>query len=655
MPFHLRLSHKVNSIAALAIAGLVVLGGIYLAGNASQETARQSDDNARSLRELQVKVFSSILRLRRAEKDFLLRKDEKYLRLHAQLGGEAAQDLDQMQRQTASADPALDGRIKSIQAGYTEYLQHFAKLAEARLKLGLREDAGLEGGLRTSVHDIEAALKAHSDPQLTTTMLMMRRHEKDFMLRGDAKYGDEMRQRAAEFTARLSASTIPVAEQAILARKLTAYQHDFFAWVATTELIDKEQSAVSAAFAAIEPDIDAVEQSIKRSSEAAQLAEQVSRDSTRWRIELAIILVTLAVGASALLIGRSISRPLSALTRAMIALADGNFSVILPGLGRKDEVGDIAEAVETFKLKAEQKARDEAEAKIRQDRAVAELRRQDMHRLADAFESAVGEIVDTVTSAATELEASARSLTATADGSKRLATVVAAAAEEAATNVQSVAAATEEMSSSVDEIGRQVQESARVARAAVDQADATNARVTTLTAAANRIGDVIELINTIAGQTNLLALNATIEAARAGEAGRGFAVVASEVKALADQTAKATGEIGQQITGIQTATHDSADAIATIVGTIGKIREISSTIASAVEEQGAATREISRNVQQAAVGTSEVSSNVCNVQQGAQETGAAAAQVLAAAHTLAEDGVRLKGEVRSFLATVRAA
>jgi methyl-accepting chemotaxis protein len=346
---------------------------------------------------------------------------------------------------------------------------------------------------------------------------------------------------------------------------------------------------------------------------------------------------------------------LFSLTGAMRELANGHFSVVLPGLGRKDEIGDMAQAVESFKVKAEQKARDEAEDRIKQDQAAAQQRKAEMLQLANDFEGAVGEIIETVSSASTKLEASATRLTSTAERSQELTTMVAAASEEASTNVQSVASATEEMASSVNEISRQVQESARMAGEAVDQARTTNDRVSELSKAASRIGDVVELINTIAGQTNLLALNATIEAARAGEAGRGFAVVASEVKALAEQTAKATGEIGQQITGIQSATQDSVNAIKEISGTIEKLSEISSTIAAAVEEQGAATQEISRNVQQAAQGTQQVSANITDVQRGAGETGSASSQVLAAAQSLSGDSNRLKLEVGKFLNSVRAA
>ena len=393
----------------------------------------------------------------------------------------------------------------------------------------------------------------------------------------------------------------------------------------------------------------------------AGIFQKVSAD-TEGRISSTITIQEIVAGAAVLLglliaffIARGIIGPLAGLTSGMKELAGGNFGVVLPGLDRKDEVGDMAQAVETFKVKAEEKARDEAEAKIKQDQVAARQRKADMIKLADDFEGAVGEIIETVSSASTELEASADTLTSTAVRSQELTTMVAAASEEASTNVQSVATATEELTSSVNEISRQVQELARIANEAVDQARKTNDRVGELSKAAARIGDVVELINTIAGQTNLLALNATIEAARAGEAGRGFAVVASEVKALAEQTAKATGEIGQQITGIQAATQESVNDIREISGTIEKLSEISSTIAAAVEEQGAATQEISRNVQQAAQGTMQVSSNITDVQRGASETGSASSQVLSAAQSLSGDSNRLKLEVGKFLDTVRAA
>jgi methyl-accepting chemotaxis protein len=486
-------------------------------------------------------------------------------------------------------------------------------------------------------------------------MLMMRRHEKDFMLRRDRKYGEDIRRRAGEFTAALDKADVPDASRAELKQKLADYQRDFTAWMDTALALATDLKAMSEAFAAVEPVIEAVSKSVNEIHANAERLNRIERDSIQFWIQLAIIMIAGLVLGAGFFIGRSVSTPLKAMTSAMKELANGNFAVVLPGLGRKDEVGDIAQAVETFKIKSEQKARDEAEAKIRQDQLVAQQRKADMIRMADNFEGAIGEIVETVSSAANELEASAGALTSTASRSEQLASMVASASEEAATNVQSVASATEELSSSVNEISRQVQESARIASSAVEQAHQTNEHVGELSKAASRIGDVVELINTIAGQTNLLALNATIEAARAGEAGRGFAVVASEVKALAEQTAKATGEIGQQISGIQAATEQSVTAIREISGTIERLSEISSTIAAAVEEQGAATQEISRNIQQASLGTTQVSSHVGEVRQGASETGSASSQVLSAAQSLSGDSNRLKLEVGKFLDTVRAA
>jgi methyl-accepting chemotaxis protein len=351
---------------------------------------------------------------------------------------------------------------------------------------------------------------------------------------------------------------------------------------------------------------------------------------------------------------RRILGPLNAMTVAMTRLAGGDKTIDIPRMKHKDEIGEMGATVQVFKdnmIETDRLRAEQLEVEQRQ----LQHRKADMNKLADAFEGAVGEIVELVSSAATELEASANTLTKTAERSQELATVVATASEEASTNVQSVASASEELTTSVNEISRQVQESSRVAKEAVDQAQKTNGRVGELSKAAARIGDVVELINTIAGQTNLLALNATIEAARAGEAGRGFAVVASEVKALAEQTAKATGEISQQISGIQAATQDSVGAIKEIGDTIGRMSEISSTIAAAVEEQGAATQEISRNIQHAAQGTSQVSSNITNVQRGASETGSASAQVHSAARSLSSESHRLKLEVDKFLNSVRAA
>jgi methyl-accepting chemotaxis protein len=395
-----------------------------------------------------------------------------------------------------------------------------------------------------------------------------------------------------------------------------------------------------------------------QSSEAKD--REIARSSTRLEQQqrmLGIIIVAVALAGFAISfrIGRSISKPVVAMAAAMRELAGGKFDVRLPGLDRSDEVGQMARAVDEFKAQAITKAEREAAEREQRNRELANRQQEELHRLADKFEAAVGEIIETVSHASANLETAATGLTRNTETTRELSVKVSAASAETSANVQSVASATEEMASSVTEISRQVQESSRVASEAVDQARQTDGRITVLSQAAERIGDVTKLITTIAEQTNLLALNATIEAARAGDAGRGFAVVAQEVKALASQTAKATGEIASQITEIQSATRDSVTAIKEIGGTIGRVSEIASSIAAAIEQQGAATQEIARNVQQAALGTNSVAGNVAEVKRSATDAGSASSQVLSSAQLLAGESTRLKQEMERFLATVRAA
>jgi methyl-accepting chemotaxis protein len=384
-----------------------------------------------------------------------------------------------------------------------------------------------------------------------------------------------------------------------------------------------------------------------------QRTEQVIAGTIQWVVWLGVGGLVVGLGL-AWLIGRSISVPIRRIGDVLMQLAGGNKAVEVPYTERRDEVGDNARAARTFKENLLRLETMEAEQHATEQRAAAE-RKSAMQRLAGDFEAAVGEIVETVSSTAGELESAARTLTRTAETTQSLSSTVASASELASSNVQSVASATDEMTASVHEISRQVQESSRIANEAVRQAEKTDGRITELSHAAQRIGDVVKLITAIAEQTNLLALNATIEAARAGEAGKGFAVVAQEVKALAAQTGKATGDISAQISGMQAATQDSVSAIKEIGGTIGRIAEIASSIAAAIEEQGAATAEIARNVQQAAHGTEQVAANIVDVNRGAGETGSASSQVLSSAQSLASESSRLKREVASFLSTVRAA
>ncbi|UYO47983.1 HAMP domain-containing protein [Rhodopseudomonas palustris] len=420
----------------------------------------------------------------------------------------------------------------------------------------------------------------------------------------------------------------------------------------------KRDQLVSQAHSVATQALGLMGEAVERAENAAKATKTQAADElfSANRINFAlgmVVMISLVISMVFTFFG--ISRPLMRLNGALDKMAGGQLDVEIPGAARGDEIGDIAKTVVVIRENADHRAREEAEQKAHQGEVAAQQRKQEMQKLADAFEGAVGRIVEAVSSASTELEASASKMAHTAEEAEKLTAAVAGASEIATSNVQSVASATEEMASSIHEISRQVQDSSRIASSAVQQANKTNDRINQLATAAQRIGDVVDLINTIAGQTNLLALNATIEAARAGEAGRGFAVVAAEVKALAEQTAKATDEISQQISGMQAATEESVSAIKEIGTTIGQMSEISSAIASAVEQQGSATQEISRNVQQAAQGTMQVSANIADVERGAAETGQSSSQVLAAARSLSTDSAQLKTEVARFLSSVRAA
>ncbi|MCJ2099715.1 methyl-accepting chemotaxis protein, partial [Methylobacterium sp. E-046] len=347
-----------------------------------------------------------------------------------------------------------------------------------------------------------------------------------------------------------------------------------------------------------------------------------------------------------------ITRPLDRLVKVLQRMAKGEIEAEIAEAARRDEIGAVGKAVEGIKAMVARKAAEEAEVKRRADEAAMAERKRTMLELADGFERAVGGIVGLVSSSATELQATAQSMTSSATETASQSTTVAAAAEQASANVQTVAAAAEELGSSVQEIGRQVLGSANLAQTAVGEADQTQHLVQELSQAASRIGEVVGLISNIASQTNLLALNATIEAARAGEAGRGCAVVAAEVKELAAQTAKATEEISQQIGQIQGTTGQAVSAIDTITTRIREINGVATTIAAAVEEQGAATQELVRNVSQAATGTDQVTGNITGVAQASEATGAAASQVRGAAGELSRQSEYLSAEVSRFLATI---
>ncbi|MBR0715432.1 methyl-accepting chemotaxis protein [Bradyrhizobium liaoningense] len=447
---------------------------------------------------------------------------------------------------------------------------------------------------------------------------------------------------------------------AMMSRRITALNDQ----LATYRKAFDEMVSVSANIDALLKDMDRLTgrivadagqvRSRSISEESAIQRETEALISTTRTFVVGLAAATTVIGGLlAFVLGRGISRPMTRLCKAMRELAEGNFDVVLPGLGRRDEIGQMAAAVEDFKSRAVTKAERDATERDAMSRSSRDERRRELHRFAEEFEAAVGAIVTDVSTSARQLGSAANTLTSTVGLTKDLTGRVAQVSRDASSNVQAVASATEQLSASVTEIGLRAEESRQIAARAVIQATETNERIARLTRATQQIGDVVKLITAIAEQTNLLALNATIEAARAGDAGRGFAIVASEVKSLAAQTAHATDDISSQISELQQTTDESVGAIKTIGGTIDEISGICSAIANAVQQQGLATQEIAQNVQRVANGMRDVTTDIDAVNQGTRQTSVASGDILASAQTLSAGSTKLRHELDRFLANVR--
>lgn len=655
---NLRITHKIAAIGLVGIAGLFVVGSIYEAGSRSQDRSQAITAQTRAMSDLGKKLTIEMLETRGEEKNFFSRRKEEHARRHAELTAAIGRNFDALKSMLEAADLAdladLTAASAAARQGFATYADSFVAAVEAQRRLGLDEKTGLNGALRKAAHVIEGELKALDKPALMAQLLMMRRHEKDFMLRRDPKYLVELKALFLPFLTSLTELDVEPETTTKLTDQLDRYFRDFNNWAKVEQERAVLEATLAETFASFEPPFAKLVAEIDAIGNRAEAAAVDARNSMRVRMLATIALTVLGLALLSYLIGRAISRPLSGMTQAMSALAAGNFEAALPGLGRKDEIGEMAGAAEIFKsnmIEAERLRADQVE----REQAQSRQRREDRNRMATGFQDTVGGIIDKVSSEANGLEAAAATLTTTAQTTLGLTETVSTASGQAASNIQSVATAAEEMTSSVEEIARQVRESSDIARLAVEEAGKADARIATLSRAAGQIGDVVKLISGIAEQTNLLALNATIEAARAGEAGRGFAVVAQEVKALAAQTGKATDEISEQISQMRGATDDTVDAIKQIGAVIARMSETSSVIAAAVEEQGAATREIARNVQAAADGSGQVVGAIADVNTGATATGSASGQVLASAQALSSEAAQLKLEVERFLNSLRAA
>jgi methyl-accepting chemotaxis protein len=640
-----------GQIQLLGMAGVAVVGVIYLIGLQIEERSQGIANDFDTLASLTAKVSEGLLQGRELATEFLQKPSDKKIAEHNEIVTAAAGHLSEIERLVQGlpdGDPMR--QANSFRSGINNYTTRFSNVATAQKLIGLNENDGLQGKLRTAVHAVETQLKKYEQPRLTVLMLMMRRHEKDFILRGDEKYGDELQKRAEEFAGELARADFPDTTKAEIAKLIESYKSSFLAFMTGQSTLTEEVADLTQIYDRLRPTLVAVQ----RAADQRLGQVKVELASVRWYVFWSICITILTMTILAFLLGRWLSMPLVKMAGAMEHLAQGDLDRDIDPVNRRDEIGKISRALSVFRDKLLENRQLTAEQAKVQERAIVE-RRSAMLQVADGFEQTIGKIVEAVATASSEIEIAAGSLAKTAEVTQGLSATVATVSQQSSSNVQSAAAATEEMVASVTEIGRQVRESQKVSDAAVTQAEQTNGRINELSQLAVRIGEVVKMISDVAEQTNLLALNATIEAARAGEAGRGFAVVAAEVKALSNQTAKATDEIGTQIAQMQSATQLSVSAIREIGDTIGKISEISSMIAGAVQEQGAATQEISRNVQQAAQGANHVEGSISEVSRGAAETGSAAGQVHSSARALRTESDHLKNAVEEFLATVRAA
>lgn len=644
-----RILFQVSLISAIALAGFITIGLIYFVSSSNQSEVLSAGEYSQDGKDIVDEISYDFLNARRAEKDFIVRLNNKYAKKHAVIVAGVFPKIEKLREYNFGAD--TQNQIDDISLKFGKYVKQFNKVVKGWHEFGLTSKDGLRGSLRKSVHDVEKKLKEFDEPRLMVTMLMMRRHEKDFFMRVVDKYVGRMDKRLAEFVAQISTSNIPPVAQDDILKLMSAYHSDFKAAAKIRLQLVPDTSALSKIFKEATPALDAIHENAVENLAVAKSEARSIVNTTKTLMILAVLIVASIVTVLSTIIGKTLAGSISNMTKAMQTLAGGNSSVKIPAQNRKNEIGDMAHATNIFKENMIENERMSEEQRIAREKR--ENRATKLEKLTSSFGENVSRVLSNVTESAAGMEVTARTMTATAEQTANQAQIVATAAEEATNNVQTVASASEELSSSIQEISRQVSQSTNIANTAVAEVSNTNQKVNGLAKAANKIGEVVEMITDIADQTNLLALNATIEAARAGEAGKGFAVVASEVKNLANQTAKATEEISTQISNVQGATQDAVVAIGNIGNTINQLNEISSAIAAAVEEQGAATQEIARNVEQAASGTTEVSATILEVTEATKLTDSSSNEVLVAASGMSSEADSLKKQVETFLSEIK--
>jgi methyl-accepting chemotaxis protein len=638
-------------IAALGVGGVALIGSIYLFGLRFEAEAQRSADESSALATLIANATQGFLEARQLATEFLQKRDEKSIARHDQLMTQLAETLDKVQELVAPLpddDPLK--RADALRSGINMYKTRFHNVVAAQRLLGLNENEGLQGKLRAAVHVVEKRLADFDQPRMSVLMLMMRRHEKDFMLRGDEKYGGDLRKRVQEFAPALAATDLPQATKAEIKGLIDTYQSSFMAFMVGQSTLNDEAEDLVAIYGRLRPVLAEVRAAAEERYGEAQGASAALRQNMLWLIGL----TTLGIAALAIYFGRRISQPMALMAGAMHRLADGDLDVRLPRIVRSDEIGTMLRAFSVFHGKMLENRDLMLQQGEQRERAEAE-RKALLVQIADQLEAEVGRAVESVLAGAHEVQESADQVSAVVGATRARAASVAAASGQASSNVQTVAAATEEMATSLADISGQVTRYAEMARRASQDTGRTDEIFRTLAASAQAIGDVVVLITNVANQTNMLALNATIEAARAGEAGRGFAVVAGEVKALAQQVARATDDIRTQIDAMQASAHDAARVIGEVGTTVRAIDEASASIAMTIEHQQAATHEIASNVTVAARGTQEVSETIASVGQETAQAGSAVEVVVTAAQRMTRQSGELKHTVGRFLGQIRAA